>query len=148
MDLKQFLELFNPLPGNHYLQVTQEKNLISSELSKILEAVNGELKIELLSENDLLNSKPFRALPRDNDIVILQDVFHQHQNKSQLLKISYRTLANTAEVIIMEKEGVLDIEQTKQILEEYEFRTPNYVDILDGYDIVIAKKMHMWGNGL
>ncbi|MDQ1245442.1 MAG: hypothetical protein QG565_1783, partial [Campylobacterota bacterium] len=35
-----------------------------------------------------------------------------------------------------------------KLLEEFEFRAPNEIDIVEGYDLIIAKKMHMWGNGL
>lgn len=31
---------------------------------------------------------------------------------------------------------------------EYDFRAPNPIDIFEKYDLVMAKKMHMWGNGL
>ena len=146
--LTKFLELFNPLPGNHYLHVTKELNSISDTLSKLLLSVQGELNVEILSDNDLENAKPFRALPRDNDMVIFQDIYSKHKNQSNILKIAYRTLANTAELIIIEKKSVLDIDSLKKSLEEHEFRTPNHLDILEGHDIIIAKKMHMWGNGL
>ena len=146
--LTKFLELFHPLPGNHYLHVTQEQNDISDALEKLLVTVQGELKVEILSEADLQNAKPFRALPRDNDMVVLQDIFAAHKNQSAILKVTYRTLANTAEILILEKKSVLDIDALKATLEEHEFRTPNHLDILEGYDIVVAKKMHMWGAGL
>ncbi len=146
--LTKFLELFHPLPGNHYLHVTKEQNDISDALAKLLVSVEGKLSIALLSEEDLKNAKPFRALPRDNDIVVFQDIFSQHKNQSTILKIAYRTLANSAEIVILEKKSILDIEALKNTLEEHEFRTPNHLDILDGYDIVVAKKMHMWGAGL
>jgi len=146
--LIKFLELFSPLPGNHYLHVTQEHNEISYALEELLVNAAGVLQVELLNQEDLKNAKPFRALPRDNDSVIFQDVFHAHTNPSALLNIAYRTLANSAELIIVEKIGLLDIEKTKELLEKHEFRTPNHLDILKDYDIIIAKKMHMWGRGL
>ena len=65
-----------------------------------------------------------------------------------ILKLSYLTLANTANVIILEKKGILDLEAIKTLLEEMEFRAANEIDIIDGYDLIMAKKMHMWGNGL
>jgi len=43
---------------------------------------------------------------------------------------------------------LLNIEALKTKLEIMEFRSANEIDIIDGYDLVIAKKMHMWGNGL
>jgi len=142
------LELFHPLPGNKYLHVTKEKNEISIALMEMLKKVDGELVVELYNDANLDFSKPFRALPRDYDKVILQDVFLAHKNQPMMLKVGYRALANSAEIIILEKSGLLDIENIKYMLEEHEFRTPNFVDILDGYDVIVARKMHMWGNGL
>jgi hypothetical protein len=42
----------------------------------------------------------------------------------------------------------MDIEAVKTILEDHEFRAPNEIDIMEGYDLIMAKKMHMWGAGL
>jgi hypothetical protein len=162
--VKQFLELFHPLPGNHYIQVTTNVDETTTALYELLNAKEGEFRLALYQEEEptqiqeafplakiqhINNFKtPFRALPRDNDTVIFKDIFHQHEAKERLLKITYTTLANTANVLIMEKKGVMDIPQMLEMLQEYEFRSPNYIDILPDYDLVIAKKMHMWGNGL
>lgn len=163
MDLKQFLELFNPLPGNHYLQVCRGVDETTDELYRLMEEVDGELSLAIYNKDELdLNIKfpdakvqyltnfkqPFRALPRDNDIVIFKDIFHLHENQKGILKIAYTTLANTAHIIIMQKKGTMDIEAMKILLEEFEFRAPNEIDVLPEYDLVMAKKMHMWGNGL
>ena len=42
----------------------------------------------------------------------------------------------------------MDVEQIKEYLIQHEFRAHNEIDLLEGYDLVMAKKMHMWGNGL
>ncbi len=163
MDVNQFLELFNPLPGSHYLQVTTSPDETSKALNDMIKSVDGEFSMHIFTDEDIdysaqypdVNIKCinnfkelFRALPRSNDIVVIKDVFDKHQNKDKLLKVTYASLANTAEIVIIEKKGVMDVEKIKQTLEEYEFRAANNIDILDGYDLVIAKKMHMWGNGL
>ncbi len=163
MELKQFLELFNPLPGNHYIQITTEVDATSVALNKIIQEVDGEFHLAVYSQEEyalpaeLCDAKlqvinnfntPFRALPRDNDIVIFKDIFSQHTNPEMLLRIAYTTLANAADVIIMEKKGIMDVEATKELLEKFEFRAPNAIDLLDEYELVMAKKMHMWGNGL
>jgi len=162
-DLKQFLELFNPLPGNNYLQVTTDVDEITDALYDLLKTVNGEFRLALYSEKKIDISQkfpsskiqyienftqPFRAMPRDNDIVIFKDFFHLHQNPKLILKIAYTTLANSANIIIMQKKGTMDIVAIEKLLEEFEFRASNYIDVLPQYDLVIAKKMHMWGNGL
>jgi len=164
VDLKQFRELFHPLPGNHYLQVTTHIDDTTLALQNLMNSVDGEFRLAFYGEDEevilpdtlqqthlqhiVKNNAPFRALPRDNDIVILKDIFTTHANPELLLRISYTTLANAAEIIIMEKKGLLDVEATKELLEKFEFRAPNAIDVLPEYDLVMAKKMHMWGQGL
>ena len=163
MDLKHFLELFNPYPGNHYLQITTEVDAITDAFSSLMKGVDGELSLVLYSDKEedlsikypdtkiqyIKNFKqPFRALPRTHDMVLFKDVFHQHENQKGILKIAYATLANAANIVIVQKKGTMDVQATLDILEEFEFRSPNYIDVLAGYDLVIAKKLHMWGNGL
>jgi hypothetical protein len=148
LNLEKFKELFRPLPGNHYLQVSTCRDEITELLEELMSSVDGELNLVLYNEENLALDKPFRAVPRDHDNVILKDVYSKHQNQDMLIKLSYLTLANTANIIILEKKGLLDIEHIKQKLESYEFRAANEIDIIDGYDLIIAKKMHMWGNGL
>ena len=163
MDLEQFLELFNPYPGNHYLQVTTKVDETTTALNKLIKGVDGEFSLVVYDENeiniqsDFPNVKiqhiknfknPFRALPRTHDIVVFKDIFHLHENQKGILKIAYTTLANAAHIIIMQKKGTMDIEAMKELLEEFEFRSANEIDVLPEYDLVMAKKLHMWGNGL
>ncbi len=156
--MQQFLELFHPLPGNSYLLVTSKIDEIADALHGKIAEVGGNFSIALYGEGESESvkiekidslSKPFRALPRDNDRVIFYDIFAKHTSPKMLLQLAYRTLANAAEVIIVEPKNLLDTQKTCQFLEEMEFRAPNLIeDILDGYDVFVAKKMHMWGNGL
>jgi len=163
MDLKQFLELFNPYPGNNYLQVTTEVDETTDAFYELLKGVDGVLNLVVYKEEEQNLSKkfpdaniqyiknfkqPFRALPRTNDIVVFKDIFHLHENQKGILKIAYATLANAAEIVIMQKKGTMEIEATLNLLEEFEFRSQNYIDVLPEYDLVMAKKLHMWGNGL
>ena len=160
MDLKQFLELFNPKPGNRYLQITNKEDEITTVLRELLKKVDGELHLVLYDKNTLKDVKsaqtqyidnmyaPFRALPREHDIVIFKDILHTHDNPDALLRIAYTTLANNANIIVMQEKGTMDIEVLKEKLENFEFRSPNHIDVLPAYDLVMAKKMHMWGNGL
>jgi len=163
MDLKQFLELFNPYPGNNYLQITTEIDETTDAFYELMKGVDGVLNLVIYTEKECDFSlkfpdaniqyiksfkQPFRALPRTNDSVIFKDVFDKHGNQKGILKIAYATLANAANIIIMQKKGTMDIQATLEMLEEFEFRSPNYIDVLPEYDLVMAKKLHMWGNGL
>ncbi len=162
-DLKQFRELFNPLPGNHYLYVTLTPDDIATLFYEMMQQIGGGLNLAIYNKDSIEFASGlcdaniqhikdfktlFRAAPRNHDIVVLKDILYAHENPKALLKIAYTTLANTANIIIIEKKGVMDVEAMKALLEEHEFRSANEIDVIDGYDLVIAKKMHMWGNGL
>lgn len=132
-------------------------------LMELIESVDGVFNLAIYSEDELdvqekfphakiqyiQNFKQaFRALPRTHDAVVFKDIFDLHSNPRGILKIAYTTLANAAHIIIMEKKGSMDIQKVKTLLEEFEFRAANAIDVHPDYDLVMAKKMHMWGNGL
>ena len=163
-DLTQFLELFRVQPGYRYIQVTTKVDDTTTALYDLLRANSAEFRIAYYDQEQTPNlevlypeakvqhiksfSYPYRALPRDNDIVIYKDIFTKHKNQELLLKTAYTTLANTADIIIMEKKGVLEPQTMMELFEQYEYRAANHMNIVDGYDIFMAKKLHMWGNGL
>jgi hypothetical protein len=161
--LTKFAQLFNPYPGNQYLEVTSNPDETTKLLSELIQNVDGEFHLAIYDESEqdfqeqfpyakiqhIKNFKqPFRALPRTHDIVVFKDIFHLHENQKGILKIAYTTLANTAHIIIMQKKGTMNIQAIKELLEEFEFRAANEIEIHPEYDLVMAKKMHMWGNGL
>lgn len=162
-DYTQFLELIQPQPGFKVLDVTAHADALTAAVVAHLKPFEphrlslalypGEhldfeasesLKVQEIPNYNL----PFRALPRDNDIVIIRDVLHKHTQTERILKSIYTTLANTGDVIIVTKTQEADVQAQLDILERLEFRSGNSIDILDGYTLVMAKKMHMWGNGL
>jgi len=161
MHLEKFRNLFNPLPGNHYLQVTTEVDATTELMSEFMKSVEGEFSLVVYSEKEDLQKiedaklqhyktfdKPFRAIPRDHDIVVFKDILHLHKYPKVILKTAYTTLANAADIVIMQKKGTMDIQGTIETLDAFEFRSANYIDLMPEFDIVVAKKMHMWGNGL
>ncbi|MGB5964483.1 MAG: hypothetical protein WBF77_05310 [Sulfurimonadaceae bacterium] len=160
---KQFLELIQPQPGFKVLDVTAHADELTEAVIEHLKPfAQHRLALALypgkhkeFEPGDALKLQeipnynvPFRALPRDNDIVIIRDVLHKHSQAERILKSIYTTLANTGDIIIITKSEEADVEAQKAILEKLEFRSANSIDILDGYSLVMAKKMHMWGNGL
>jgi len=158
----EFLELFHPQPGYKVQQVTTHADGLTKVLADFMVPYDGRLALsmypgehqefevsEYLRPQKITDfSKPFRALPRDNDIIVLDDILHRHAFPERILKACYTTLANTGEVIIMAPKGEMDFEQLLEDLEKLEYRAGNQIDIFKDRDLVMAKKMHMWGNGL
>jgi predicted nicotinamide N-methyase len=115
---------------------------LKDELESMLDEVEAELIVSL-DEQQLLRLKP-----REYDVVLLQDVFLTLDDKQRALKTIYTSLANAGYIVLLEKKGALVLEDTYELLQHHEFRSPNNIDIVGGYDLIIGKKMHMWGAGL
>jgi hypothetical protein len=155
--MDRFFELFNPYPGNHYLYATTKVDEIYKRLNKLLEGVNGELELVLYGKAckegehiQVIESfdRPYRSKPRDKDVVILNEIYSNFENKDLLLSSVYRSLGHAANIVLIERVGVLD-RQILQKLEEFEFRAANITEgLIEGCEIITGKKMHMWGNGL
>ena len=151
-------ELINPLPGYKILHVSDRIDTLADDLKTILDEVGGMLHLALYESSEIMEDTKvqhisnyediFRALPRDHDIVIFYNTFSKHQKQDVMIKNAYHTLANAAFLIIIEQKGIIDISLVKNSLENLEFRAPNEIELIDGYDLIMAKKMHMWGNGL
>jgi len=163
--MEKFLELFTPQPGYKILDITAHTDALSELLLSRLAEFGGRFALAeypgehrelIVSEGVSLQyqsvadfTKPFRALPRDNDIVFIRDVLHRHHQPERILRAIYTTLANAAEVVIVTEKGMADTEAQLAMLERADFRAGNVIeDVADGVTVVMGKKMHMWGNGL
>lgn len=159
--MEALLRLFNPLPGNRYLLATTRTDALATLLAQKLGAVGGALHViaypgehspiesaEIQHANVHEFASLFRALPREHDFVILHELYNHHLYPERLLRHCYTTLANTAYVLIIEPKGRCDPQALCETLERLEFRVPSIIEVLEGFDVVMAKKMHMWGNGL
>jgi len=58
------------------------------------------------------------------------------------------SLKNATEIIIITNKNDNFISKAYELLETQDFRATNKIDIFEDYDLVVAKKMHMWGAGL
>jgi hypothetical protein len=163
--LEALLELFTPQPGYKILDVTSHTDALSRALMQRLAPVRGRLSLAqypgthtalppcesvAFQQQTVPDfTKPFRAFPRDNDIVFLRDVLHRYAQPERILKAVYTTLANAAEVVIVTESGAADTEAQLALLEKADFRAGSVIeDVADGVTVVMGKKMHMWGNGL
>lgn len=92
---------------------------------------------------------PAGGVSRDYAAVIVQDVLHLHKSPAQFLELIYRTLLNACEIIIVQKSGSMCIADVESLLDQVEFRAINAMsDLIEGHEVIVAKKLHMWGKGL
>jgi len=163
--MEKLLELFTPQPGFKILDITSHADGVSVMLAQRLVALGGRFSlvrypgehllmplhegVEIDEQTVVDYHRPFRALPRDNDIVFLRDVLHRHAMPERIMRAIYTTLANAAEVVIITEAKFADPDAQLAMLEKADFRAGNNIEgIIEGSTVVMGKKMHMWGNGL
>jgi len=153
------LDILRPSPQMKILIIGDEPNEIVEIFSEFLQAYNGTMDIASYTDTNFISPqikrcdiiKDYASLPRgsarDYEYVILKDTLSIHENPKKLLENLYRSMENSAEIIVLQDQNLLF--DTEDMLDLCEFRTPNKIhDIWKNYDAVVAKKMHMWGNGL
>ncbi len=163
--MEKLRELFTTQPGYKMLDITAHTDGISEMLAEALAPVGGRLALAeypgthrtfAVPEGTSLQrqriddyAKPFRALPRDNDIVFVRDVLHRHAQPERLLRAVYTTLANAAEIVVVTRTDDADAPAQLAMLEAADFRAGNVIEgIVEDSVVVMGKKMHMWGRGL
>jgi len=156
-------QLLHPTPHTKIMVVTSHLEGMIEELSSFLSLYEGVIDLSLFpGEHQKFShpcihkvhaikdyKSPAGGVPRDYAAVIVQDVLHLHEIPLKFLQLIYRTLLNATEIIIVQKNGSMEIAKVEAMLDQAEFRAINtMIDLIDGYEVIVAKKMHMWGNGL
>lgn len=155
--------LLHPTPHTKIMLVTSHLDAMAEELGNFLGGYDGVIDLSLFSGEHREISHPafhktftikdYRSpaggIPRDYACVIVQDVLHLHESPQKFLELAYRTLLNASEIIILQQNGSMPIAEVELLLDKVEFRAINAIpDLIEGHEVIVAKKMHMWGNGL
>jgi hypothetical protein len=161
--MTSFCDLFQTSPQMKILVATSHSDTLVEEICTYLEPFNATVDLSLypgehtdhasaaIGKVDTIKdfNSPIRSATRDYETIILQDILHLHSLPLKLLQLVYRSLENSAEVIIVQSKEAMETSEIEALLEKAEFRAANTIsDLIEGYDVIVAKKMHMWGNGL
>lgn len=161
--MSSFCDLFQTSPQMKILLATSHSDTLTEEICTYLEPFNATVDLSLypgehtehsssvIGKCDIIKdfNSPIRSATRDYETIVLQDILHLHSLPLKLLQLIYRSLENSAEVIIVQTKGAMETSDIEALLEKAEFRAANTIsDLIVGNDVIVAKKMHMWGNGL
>ena len=161
--MERLTELLHPSPQMKIMAVTSCTDGMVEVLGSFVAGHNGSMDVslypgehrEIASEGigkvDTIRDyrSPLRVATRDYEAVIVRDILHLHEMPLKLLGLIYRSMENSAEIIVVQSHGSVDHRTVEGWIEEAEFRAVNTItDLIAGCDVIVAKKMHMWGNGL
>lgn len=143
--LNLFKELFQPFPNISVLHINKEVDFINSTIEDVVKSLDGNLEYKNFIDE---KSARIRATAREYEYIILSDILSYCPNKDRVLKLMYKALENSANIIILEKKINNNMDEVKQLLDESSFVAINHIELFDDYNLITAKKLHMWGSGL
>ncbi len=143
--LNLFKELFSPYTNISILHINNSLDLVDSALEEIRAQNEGNIKyISFVDEE----SAKLKATAREFEYIVLGDILSFCKNQETILKLMYKALENSGNIIILEKISNDNRCELLDLLENIGFQAPNCIELFDDVYIFTAKKMHHWDNGL
>ena len=143
--LNLFKELFSSYTNISILHIDNSLGLVDSTLEEIRVQNEGNIKyIPFVDES----SAKLRATAREYEYVILGNILTYCSNQEAILKLMYKAIENSGNIIILEKISNDNRYELLDLLENIGFQAPNCIELFDDTYIFTAKKMHHWDNGL
>lgn len=143
--LNLFKELFSSYTNISILHINNSLDLVDSALEEIRAQNEGNIKyISFVDEE----SAKLKATAREFEYIVLGDILSFCKNQETILRIMYKALENSGNIIILEKISNDNRYELLDLLESVGFQAPNCIELFDDVYIFTAKKMHHWDNGL
>ncbi|MDZ7817754.1 MAG: hypothetical protein U5K55_03635 [Aliarcobacter sp.] len=143
--LELFKELFTDYTNIAILHIDNSLGLVDNALEEVQNQNEGNIKyIPFIDEN----SAKLRATAREYEYIVLGNILSYCEDKTNILKLMYKAIENSGNIIILEKISNDNRYEILDLLENIGFQAPNCIELFDDVYIFTAKKMHHWDNGL
>ena len=141
--LSLFKELFADYTNIAILHIDNSLGLVDSALEEVRIQNEGNIKyIPFVDES----SAKLRATAREYEYVILGNILTYCSNQEAILKLMYKAIANSGNIIILEKLENENRYELFDLLENIGFQSPICIEIFDDTYIITAKQMTTWDN--
>ncbi|XOB62497.1 hypothetical protein ACMC56_01495 [Campylobacterota bacterium DY0563] len=143
--LELFKGLFQPFTNLSVFFINNNTDFIESTLEEVVKTNEGKLnKIDFIEEKYL----KLNHYMREFEYIVLGDIINKYEKKELLLQKCYRALENSANIIILENKTNNNLDEIRELLDKTSFVAINSIELFDNYELITAKKLHMWGSGL
>ena len=138
--LNEFSSLFSLVPSIAILDFNNDKN-ITTFLNNLIEPFEGSVStVEFKSLTQI--QKDIKRSSYDYGVIV------NNLSMSSDIKLRFKIISlglrDSGYIIILEnKQNSLD--DIYNMLEEFDFGAISTIDIFDNYNLIMGKKLHMWG---
>ena len=139
--MREFSSLFDLTPCISILDVNSNFLDISKNLDNIVKPFDGNLTT---LNNINLKELRVKAKRSNYEYVVLSNTFLNQENKQLFMKIISMALRDSGYMIIIE-EKQKDLTKIYEMLEELDYGAISSIDIFEKHNLIMGKKLHMWG---
>ncbi len=141
-ELEEFGSLFNLTPSVNILHYIEVSNEITQKLESIVLPFGG--KVKTIENNPPLNHLRKEAKHHGFDYAIVSCSIVDHDDQNNFMNLISKSLRDSGYMIILEKKEKT-LNSVYELLEKYDYGAVNSINIFEEYNLIMAKKLHMWG---
>jgi len=139
--ISEFLELFTITPNIDILDLNNGCDDISKALNELIKPFDGKI---VTINTQVLNELKIKVKRSSCEYGVISNSILQSEDKHTLMKIITTAIRDSGYIVILE-EKEKSLEEIYELLEEFDFGAISSVDIFEKYNLIIGKKLHMWG---
>jgi hypothetical protein len=137
----EFATIFSLVPCINILNLNINNKEITDKLNQIVTPFDG--KITTIKSN--IFKECVRDIKRSSyDYGVVVDSFINSDNTNNLFKLVATSIRDAGYIIIIEDKEK-DLSNIYDLLEKYDFGAISQIDIFKNSNLIIGKKLHMWG---
>ena len=144
--LEEFESLFLNTPHVAVMFLDNDCEFLKPTIENIVQRNDGKLHYQNFQNQG--GCARFKSSTRDYEFVILGNVLQHCEFKEKFLSLVYRSLENSAQIILVMDKTAMDLYEAKDLLDKCNFLAANNIEIFEDKFVIVAKKMHMWDGGL
>ncbi len=140
-EIEEFSSLFDLTPKIEILNLNSGCGNITTTLENLVNPFDGKITTLQTTNTNELKVKIKKAT---YNYGIICNTLLNSSNKTNLIKIISQGIRDSGYIIILENKDK-NLEEIYNLLEEFDYGAVNSIDIFKDYDLIIGKKLHMWG---
>lgn len=140
-EIKDFYQLFDLAPNLAILDLNNNHQNMTRALNDlVIEHDGGVTTVEY--EN--LNKQRAKVRKAAYEYGVISDCVLECDDKRSLMKLISHGVRDSGHIIVLEKKGK-NLEELYMLFEEFDIGAVSMIDIFEEYDLIMGKKLHMWG---
>lgn len=92
----------------------------------------------------ILNELRVKIKKSNYEYGVICNLISNHDDKKNLMKIIASAIRDSGHIIVLEEKDK-SLDDIYSLLEEFDFGAINSIDIFEKYNLIMGKKLHMWG---